>query len=79
MPLTTPAPVLSPPFTLLTLTGLPDAACTTSHAGQHHTTTRPTATTAMNTAFTALARAALTPAKSAALIQHHADHPQGHI
>jgi hypothetical protein len=77
LPLTTNTPVLSPPFTLYTLNGLPDAACTTSHAGQHHITTRPTATTTMNTAFTALAKAALTPAESAALIQHHADHPQG--
>jgi hypothetical protein len=73
LPLTTAAPVLSPPFTLYTLTGLPDAACTTGHAGQHYTTTRCAATTAMNTAITALAKAALTPAQSAALIRHHAD------
>jgi transcriptional regulator with XRE-family HTH domain len=75
LPLTAAAPVLSPPFTLYTLNRLPDTACTTSHAGQHHTTTRPTATTTMNTAFTALAKAALAPAESAALIRHHADHP----
>jgi hypothetical protein len=77
LPLTTPAPVLSPPFTLYALTGLPDAACTSSHAGQHHTTTRHAITTTMNTAFTALAKAALTPDESAALIRHHADHPHG--
>jgi transcriptional regulator with XRE-family HTH domain len=78
LPLTAAAPVLGPPFTLYTLNRLPDAACTTSHSGQHHTTTRPAATTTMNTAFTALAKAALAPAESAALIRHHADHPQGH-
>jgi hypothetical protein len=77
LPLTTAAPVLSPPFTLFALNGLPEAACTSSHAGQHHTTTRDTTTTTMNTAFTALARAALQPTESAALIRHHADHPQG--
>jgi transcriptional regulator with XRE-family HTH domain len=61
LPLAAVPPVLTSSFTLLELAGTPDVACATSHAGQHHLTTREAAVTALHAAFAALARAALAP------------------
>lgn len=68
--LATPWPVLSPPLTILSFDSPadPDATCTPTPAGHVTITTRDTDTRAAAAAFTALARAALTPQASARLI-----------
>jgi len=70
LPLTTPWPILSPPFTLLDFDGPadPPAACTAGADGRPALTTHPQTVRALRDAFDALARAALPPAQSAHLI-----------
>ena len=70
LPISTPWPVLSPPFAILTFTGTDDAdtACTTGTGGQAAVTSHPPAVRGLRAAFTALAGAALPPAQSAHLL-----------
>jgi transcriptional regulator with XRE-family HTH domain len=70
------APLLSPPFTILTLPAGPDTAAYTSPAGHLTATTRPRDIQAMHALFTALAKAAATPAQSAELIAQLTSPPQ---
>jgi Domain of unknown function (DUF5753) len=64
-----PAPVISPPFTLLALPGQPhDAGCCHGPAGQITVTRRVAGTRAMNATWDALAKTALTHKESTALI-----------
>ena len=62
-------PVISPPFTVLTLTGQPhDAGCCHGPAGQITVSRRLACTRAMNATWEALIKTALTPPESAALL-----------
>ena len=64
-----PAPVISPAFTLLTLSGQPrPVGCCHGPAGQVTITRRTAATRAMNATWEALTVTALTPAESTALL-----------
>jgi hypothetical protein len=60
LPLTTPWPVTSSPFTLLTFpeTADPETACTFSHSGDRQLTTSPGHVRALTRTFTAISRAA---------------------
>jgi transcriptional regulator with XRE-family HTH domain len=71
-------PVLTPPFSILTFAtpDEPDIATYPSPAGHLITTTRHSDTDTMQALFTALARAAATPAESAELITELASQPQ---
>jgi hypothetical protein len=70
LPLATPWPDLSPPFTLLSFPGPgdPETACTVSHSGQHHLTRHHKQVQALSDTFTRLSRAALPADGSARLI-----------
>jgi transcriptional regulator with XRE-family HTH domain len=70
LPLATPWPDLSPPFTLLSFPGPgdPQTACTVSHAGQYQLTCHPKQIQALSDTFTKLSRAALPADESARLI-----------
>lgn len=74
----TTAPVLSPPFTLLTYTdpATPPVTCYHGPAGQIILTRRAADTRAARAAFAALTQAALPPEDSATLIRDLARHVQ---
>lgn len=70
LPLATPWPVTSSPFTLLTFPDPadPETACTLSPSGDHQLTTSPGHVRALTGTFTAISRAALPPEASSLLI-----------
>jgi transcriptional regulator with XRE-family HTH domain len=76
LPLTTPWPVISPPFTLLAFPDPddPETASTLSHSGQHQLTTSRNHVGALTATFTKLSRAALPAHTSADLIADLAHH-----
>ena len=69
IPRQNPLPVISPPFTVLTLAGQPhDAGCCHGPAGQITVSRRVACTRAMNATWEALIETALTPGESATLL-----------
>jgi transcriptional regulator with XRE-family HTH domain len=75
--LTTPWPVVSSPFTLLTFpeSGDPEIACTVSHGGQYHLTRHDNHIQALSDTFAKLSRVALRADASTRLICNLARHP----
>jgi transcriptional regulator with XRE-family HTH domain len=72
VPMTTPRPVISPAFTVLSFPGDPDVACTAGLSEQV-TISDSTRAEARSGTFAALARAAITPGQSARLISRLSD------